>query len=81
MQIIAAFQCTSIPTLKISITKIVGSKGQDLYMTTREGSGADGFNYLSCGRATEAEAREAANFLWQDAVNRATAKRARTVAL
>jgi len=73
---IASFQHTSIPALKISIEKIVGISGKDLYMTTREGSMADGFNYLSCGRDTEAEAREAANFLWTDAATRANAKAA-----
>jgi hypothetical protein len=72
--IIAKFQHTSIPALRISITKTVGISGKDLYLTTREGSLIDGFNYLSCGRATLAEARDAANYLWTDAVTRAAAR-------
>lgn len=40
----------------------------DLYLITRQGG--KNFNYLQCGRRTEAEARAEANSLWTDAVTR-----------
>lgn len=48
----------------------------EVFIVTREGDLGNGFNYLSCGRPTEAEAREAANFLWTDARDRAHARQA-----
>jgi hypothetical protein len=44
---------------------------KDLYLVTRQGG--RNFNYLQCGRNTEAEARTEANSLWTDAVQRTRA--------
>ena len=44
-----------------------------MFYVTRPGDPKGRFNRLECGRKTEAEAREAANFLWADARDRVRA--------
>lgn len=73
-EIIAQLQHSEIPALRVEIIAQPRISGPgSIYMVTRQGGGIDGkylFNYLSCGRLTEAEARKEANFLWADAVQR-----------
>lgn len=71
-------------TVKIELTPgsgatLLNGKMRDQYTVTRQDG--PGFNYISCGRQTEAEARQAANDLWTYARDRAAAKAAQPAPL